>query len=193
MNANLNKAIKILKNGGIIISPTDTTFIITCRADDKNAVERLFYLRKRDIKKPVPLLFSDEQMVGKYVKYVSKEVREKLINKYWPGGLTIVLYANKDLIHDYVRGGGDTVGVRIPDHSSVHRLIKEVGVPILGPSANFSGGKTPFFMSDLDPNLVRQVDFVLPGRCKIKKASTVLDVTRKPWKVIREGAVHLTN
>lgn len=191
MSKNLKRAIDVIKNGGIIISPIDTTFIITCRVDDKNAVERLFYLRKRDIRKPVPLLFSDEQMVRKYVKYVPREVKEKLINKYWPGGLTIVLYANKDLIHDYIRGGGDTVGARIPDHSTVRRIIEEVGVPILGPSANFAGEKTPFKMSELDQELVRKVDFVLPGRCKIKKPSTVLDVTVEPWRVIRAGAVEI--
>ncbi len=187
---NLDKAVDILKNGGIVIFPTDTAFGIGCRIDDESAVRKLFELRKRSKDKAVPILASSIQMVEDYVQPFDSDIRE-LMQKYWPGALTLVLACKVEKLPSLVRGGGNTIGIRIPDHNSALRVIRAVGVPILGPSANFAGGKTPFEFSDLDPNLVRKVDFVLPGQCKIKKPSTVLDVTVKPWKVVRAGAVSL--
>mgnify|MGYP001584569713 CR=1 FL=1 len=190
MNKNLNKTVEVLKRGGIVIFPTDTAFGIGCRIDDVRAVERLFDIRKRPKEKAVPILASSIRMIEEYVRAFGPDVR-KLMRRYWPGGLTLVLPANLEKVPSLIRGGGNTIGIRIPNQEDLLKVIYEVGVPILGPSANFPGGKTPFVMSDLDPDLVRQVDFVLPGRCKIKKPSTVLDVTKKPWKIIREGAVRL--
>lgn len=192
MNKNLNKAIKILKNGGIVIFPTDTAFGIGCRIDNEGAIRKLFELRKRPQDKAVPVLCSSIRMVREYVKDIDPKV-QKLMDKYWPGALTVVLLARGERIPNLVRAGGKTVGVRIPDHSSVRKLIKEVGVPILGPSANFAGGKTPFYFSGLDRELVNNVDFAMSGRCKIKAPSTVLDVSEKPWRILRQGAVTLGN
>lgn len=190
MNKNLENAIEVLRAGGIVIFPTDTAFGIGCRIDDEQAVRRLFELRKTSKEKAVPVLCSSIQMVQAYVRPFGWDVR-KLMQKYWPGALTLVISAKTNKVPELVRGGGETIGARIPDHDSILRVIRAVGVPILGPSANFAGEKTPFKMSDLDPNLVRLVDFVLRGRCKIKKPSTVLDVTVKPWKILRSGAVKI--
>ena len=191
MNKNLENAIRIVKRGGVIIFPTDTTFVIGCRMDKKSSVERLFEIRRRSHEKAVLVLVDSIGMGQEYLKPIPKDVREQLMEKYWPGGLTIVLRCIKEKIPTLVRGGGETLGIRMPSHNTILKLIKRVGVPILGPSANFSGQKTPFLMSDLNPNLVRKVDFVLSGRCKIKQPSTVLDVTKKPWRVIRAGAVKI--
>ncbi len=188
MNKDLEKAVGIVRKGGIIIFPTDTAFGIGCRIDDEEAVRRLFKLRKRPRDKAVPVLASSIKMVEEYIEKIEPDVRN-LMKKYWPGGLTIVLKCKKGKIPSLVRGGGDTIGFRIPAHQTVREFIKRVGVPILGPSANFSGGRTPFDIYELDQNLVRSVGYVLPGRCTTKKPSTVLDVTKKPWKLLRRGAV----
>ena len=190
MDTNTEKAIRILRGGGIVIFPTDTAFGIGCRLDNEKAIRKLFELRKRPKEKAVPVLASSIEMVEDYVEHIEPDVR-KLMQKYWPGGLTLVLNCRIEKVPSLVRGGDKTIGVRIPNHSTVRSLIKNVGVPILGPSANFSGGKTPFRMSDLHPELVRKVDFVVPGRCTIKKPSTVLDVSMKPWEILREGAVRV--
>ncbi|OGH17782.1 MAG: threonylcarbamoyl-AMP synthase [Candidatus Levybacteria bacterium RIFCSPHIGHO2_01_FULL_40_15b] len=188
MNRDIEKAIEILKGGGIVIFPTDTAFGIGCRIDDERAVKRLFEIRKRPKEKAVPILASSIRMVHEYVEIIDLDILE-LMKKYWPGGLTLVLNCRTEKVPNLVRGGGETVGFRIPNHGSLLKVITKVGVPILGPSANFAGGKTPFASSDLDPNLLGKVDFVLRGRCKIKKPSTVLDATVRPWRVIRQGAV----
>jgi L-threonylcarbamoyladenylate synthase len=90
-----------------------------------------------------------------------------------------------------VRGGGKTLGVRIPNNKKVLEIIKFAGVPILGPSANFHGDATPFSFEELDPNLIELADFVVKGEVKLKKPSTVLDCSTKSWRIIRKGAFKL--
>ncbi|MBI2032943.1 MAG: Sua5/YciO/YrdC/YwlC family protein, partial [Candidatus Levybacteria bacterium] len=90
------------------------------------------------------------------------------------------------------RGGTETLGVRMPNHPRLLSLIERVGVPILCPSANFHGGKTPYKTWDLDPFLVSQVDYILKEDATGLKASTVIDCTKNPWKVIRPGAIDIT-
>jgi len=191
MDKKTEKAIEILKNGGIVIFPTDTAFGIGCRIDDENAVKKLFKIRKRPKTKAVPVLFSNIDMVRKYIEKIPQDV-EKLMKKYWPGALTMILQCNKVIVPLLVRGGGQTLGVRIPDSEVIRAIIARVGVPILGPSANFSGGKTPFKFEDLDPGIVNLVDYVLNIEVSSEKnASTVVDCTKKPWKILRKGAVKI--
>jgi L-threonylcarbamoyladenylate synthase len=187
----VQKAIEILKNGGIVIFPTDTAFGIGCRIDDTEAVKRLFTIRKRPETKAVPVLISSLHMAEEYVEEISQEVIEKLINPYWPGAVTVVLKSKTDNVPSQVRGGGETIGLRVPDHLTPLALINGVGVPILGTSANFAGEETPYIFERLNRELVKLVDYVVPGECHSKKASTVIDCTQIPWKVLRQGAVNL--
>lgn len=185
------EAIKILRQGGIIIFPTDTAFAIGCRMDDEKAVEKLFRLRKRPATQAAPVLVDGFDMAQQYLKPIPKEVKEKLMDRYWPGALTIILPCLKEKVSVLVRGGSDNLGVRMPNHPVTLEIIKKVGVPVLGPSANFHGLKTPFTFQDLDKNLVKLVDYVLQGECTVKQPSTVIDCSIKPWKIRREGAVKL--
>lgn len=187
----IQKAAKIIKDGGIVIFPTDTAFGIGCRIDDADAVKRLFALRRRSETKATPVLASSLQMLEPYIKPVDTEVIEKLIKPYWPGGLTIVLQCYADKIPAMVRKD-DTLGVRVPNHLTTLKLIDAVSVPIIGTSANFPQQPTPYHFDDLDQELVQLVDYVIPGETFTKEASTVIDVTQKPWKILRQGAVTVT-
>jgi L-threonylcarbamoyladenylate synthase len=182
------EAIKILKDGGIIIYPTDTAFGIGCRIDNHVGVDRLFALRRRPASQAMPVLVSSVGMALKYLTSPSDIVR-RMMERYWPGGLTIVADCDKNLIYSPIRGGGGTVGLRMPNHETALGLISGVGVPILGPSANFHGEPTPYRTEDLDQALVALVDGVVEGECRLKTASTVVDVTVNPPRVIRQGAV----
>lgn len=187
----VDEAIKIIKEGGIGIFPTDTAFAIGCRIDNEAAVKRLFKIRKRPKNQAVPVLVDTVKMAQDYLLPIPKEVIDKLIEPYWPGALTMILRCIIVKVPSLVRGGGDTLGVRIPNHSTARAIIRGVGVPILGPSANFHGEKTPYKMKDLDKDLVELVDFVVPGECSIGKVSTVVDCTVSPWKIVRQGALRL--
>ncbi|QQG41008.1 MAG: threonylcarbamoyl-AMP synthase [Candidatus Levyibacteriota bacterium] len=191
MISNIEKAIKILKEGGIVIFPTDTAFGIGCRVDNKESVRRLFKIRKRPQTQAMSILIDTITMAKKYVLKIPQDVIDKLIEPYWPGALTIVLSANMKSVSSLVRGGGETVGVRIPNHAIARKLIRGVGVGILGPSANFHDEQTPYRYEDLNPKLIKLVDYVIPGECLVGKASTVIDCSEKPWAVVREGAIKL--
>jgi len=186
----IQQAIKVLEDGGIVIFPTDTAFGIGCRIDDHAAVDRLFDIRKRPVTQATPVLVASFEDALPYLNSPSDIVRH-FMKTYWPGALTIIARCKKNIIYSPIRGGGETIGIRMPDHPGLRRVITEVGCPILGPSANFHGGNTPFLFEDLDPELVRQVDFVFPGICKKKSVSTVIDCSVDPYVVLRQGAVRL--
>lgn len=186
----LSQAIEILNAGGIIVFPTDTAFGVGCRIDREKAIERLFRIKKRPLNQPVPVLIDSIKMAKEYLSPLPNEV-ERLMKKHWPGGLTIVYLCQTKKVPPLVRGGGKTLGVRMPDHQLSLQLIKAVDVPILGPSANFHNDATPYKFEDLDKDFLKLVDFVIPGECKIGLVSTVIDCSEKAWKIIRQGAVEI--
>lgn len=191
MSKDIQRAIQVLKRGGIVIFPTDTVYGIGCRIDDESAIKRLFALRKRPETQATPVLVSGLEMAQEYLLSVPEEVIAKLIKPYWPGGLTIVMQSKTEKVPILVRGGGDTIGVRMPNHPTTLALIAGLGVPMLGPSANFHGEATPQRFSDLNPELVKLVDFVIEGECGLKQASTVINTTVTPWTILRQGAVRI--
>ncbi|MDO8460999.1 MAG: L-threonylcarbamoyladenylate synthase [bacterium] len=198
MNKDIQKATQILRDGGIVIFPTDTAFGIGCRIDDKKAVERLFKIRKRPLTQATPVLVDSVEMVQEYISSMPSEVKNKLMKKYWPGALTIILPCRIDRVPSLVRGGGKTLGVRMPDNKIIRKIISGVGVPILGPSANFHGEKTPYRLEDLDPKLIKLVDYVfqghpLQGQAFLPSPSTVIDCSVKPWRILRQGAISIQN
>ncbi len=191
MQYKLDQAIQILNQGGIIIFPTDTAFGIGCRVDKEESVQKLFQIRKRPKTQAVPVLVDSFSMAVKYWQSPLPDIVRRLAVKYWPGGLTIIYKCIEEKIPPLVRGIGKTIGLRMPDNKITLNLIKKIRVPLLGPSANLHGEKTPFSAKELNPVLIRLVDFVLEGECKTKIPSTVLDCTMSPYKVLRRGAVHL--
>lgn len=183
------QAIKTLKKGRIVVFPTETAFGVGCRIDNKKAVRRLIKIRRREEGKPFLVLVSSLEMAKKYWQKLPTEI-ESLAKKFWPGPLTIVFFCKKQLVPSLVRAEGETLGTRMPPHKIALQIVEEVGVPILAPSANFSGGTTPYKFSDLNPELTKLVDFVLKAPCgKYKKPSTVIDCTKKLWQILRKGAI----
>lgn len=189
-NKDMENIVGSFKNGKIGIFPTDTAFGIGCRIDDENAVKRLFNIRKRPTGKPLLALVSSIEMAEKYV-LISERVRKELIDKYWPGGLTLILPCKKEKVPGIVRANGETLALRFPDHYLLTKIIEEVGVPIVAPSANFSDMLTPFEISEVDPDLISKVDFIMAGVCTIRGISTIVDCTVMPWKIVRQGTVRI--
>ena len=178
-NPKLLESIGIIKNGGIAVFPTDTAFGIGCRIDNEEAVKRLFAIKKRSETQATPVLVESIQMAKAYFKNVSSDV-EKLMQHYWPGALTIVYPSKPEKVSSAIRGGTTTIGLRMPNHEIPLTIMKEIGVPVIGTSANFHGEPTPYAISDLNQELVKKVDVVIPGECSLKQASTVIDCSQKP-------------
>lgn len=191
MSSELKQAVESIKHGGTAIFPTDTAFGIGCRIDDEKAVKRLFAIKQRSETQATPVLVDGIAMAEEYFQPISEKVK-KLMQMYWPGALTIVYPCREEKVSSYVRGGSNTIGLRMPNHDVPLSIIQEIGVPIIGTSANFHGKPTPYTISDLHPALMKKVDIVVPGICSLRQASTVVDCSTEPWKVLREGAIHLS-
>lgn len=187
----VSEAMLVLTQGGIVIYPTDTAFGIGCRIDRSESVDRLFRLRKRPVAQAMPVLVDSIDRALPYYDQPNNIVR-RLMDTYWPGALTIISASNNERIYSPIRGGSNTVGLRMPNHETTLTLIRGVNVPILGSSANFHGNPTPFRFEDLDAELTRLVDYVVPGICGAGIASTVVDATHTPAVITRQGAVTLT-
>jgi L-threonylcarbamoyladenylate synthase len=187
----ISKAIEILKHGGIIIFPTDTAYGIGCRIDNEQAVRRLFTIRKRPLTQAIPVLVDSMEMALEYFLSPNIIVR-RLMEDYWPGAVTIVSHCLKRKVSPIVLGGGNTIGLRMPNHEMILHIIRSVGVPLAGPSANLHGDNTPYTYMDVSRELINHTDGIITGICQIKKCSTVVDCTYTPPHIIRKGAVDIS-
>ena len=176
----IKEAVKILKKGGIVIFPTDTVYGIGCRFDDKDAISRLYKIKKTPESQPFPILVSDLSQVEKLA--VINKTGEELIKKYWPGALTIVLQSKE---------GKNKIGFRMPDSALIKSIIDGLGEPIIGTSANFHGSRAPNSYEKLDSTFIKLADFVLRGECQLGIESTVVDATIDYPEVLRDGAIKL--
>lgn len=188
MKNKIEDVIERFKKGKVGIFPTDTAFGIGCRMDNEDAVRRVYQIRNRPTDKSLLVLVSSVDMAEEYVD-ISESVRTALIDKFWPGGLTIIFNCKKDKVPGVVNSNSNTLAVRLPDHKLLRAIIDKVGAPLVAPSANFSGENTPYTFSEIDPHLMQKVDFVLNGVCTMEDVSTIIDVTKKPWEIVRQGVV----
>ncbi|MDH5815420.1 MAG: L-threonylcarbamoyladenylate synthase [Candidatus Nezhaarchaeota archaeon] len=181
----LKPAIRSLRDGGILIYPTDTVYGIGCDPRNEEALIKLLTLKGRS-GKPLPLLASSIEIVRSIAEVPPKA--ERLMRVFWPGPLTIVLPLKASL-PDQVTMGERKVGLRIPNHVVARILAEGVGGLIVGTSANKSGEPPPRSFDEVDPYLKKMVSVVIDGgTCPLGVPSTVVEVDGEV-KVIREGAV----
>ena len=179
---------EIIKNGGIVVFPTETVYGIGTNGLDKEAVERLYKIKERPLNKPISLLVSDFEMVEKVVKDIS-EIEYKIMKEFFPGPLTIILN-KKDIVPEIVTSGGITVGIRMPDEETTRKLIKYAGVPIAAPSANISGKPSKIDVQDIIKEFGDKVDYYIDGgKSKIGIGSTIVKVEKNAIKILREGSI----
>jgi len=174
----IEKAVEILKLGGIIAYPTETVYGIGANIFDDLALRRVFEIKRRPLNKPISVAVSSFEML-ETIAWVSREER-KIIYKLLPGPVTVIL-PKKEIVSLLLTGGSEVLGIRFPENRIAREIIKKAGFPITSTSANFSGEKE---ISEAE-NINLDVDFVVKGKCKYKKPSTVVDLVRK--KILREG------
>lgn len=176
-----------LKNGAIMIYPTDTVYGIGGNALQSDVVLRIFHVKKRPLELPVPLVVNSILMANN-LAHVSDEA-EKIMKSFWPGPLTIVL-KRKSIIPIEVTGGSDKVGIRMPNHSIPIKLIDLTRFPLVATSANLHGLHSPTHIDEWVKKLGRDVDFIIDTEEILGGVpSTVLDLTYKPFKILRKGPI----
>lgn len=186
----LEEAAEIIKLGGIGAFPTETVYGLGANALDGEAVKKIFEAKGRPQDNPLIIHIAKKEDINKYVDEVPK-FAEELMEKYWPGPLTIIL-KKKNIVSDITSAGLDTVGVRMPDNDIALKLIELSGVPIAAPSANISGRPSPTDIERCEEDLNGRVDFIVGSeKSKIGVESTIVDATGEHLCVLRPGGITL--
>ena len=187
---NLKEAIeparRLIEKGGVVVCPTDTVYGFLCNAQNNQAVGKVFKIKKRNFKKPIPLFVKDIKMAGRLAKL--NETQEKFLKRVWPGKVTAILERKKSRIKLY---GVDkkTIGLRIPNHKLVNALLGKLNFPLVGTSANISGKNASIKIEKILRQFSgrkNQPDLILDaGRLSKNKPSKVIDLTTQPFKILR--------
>ena len=181
-------AAEIICAGGLVAVPTETVYGLAGNGMDEKAVEKIYEVKGRPAIKPLSLMVASPEEIGRFAVEVP-DAAKMLAEKFWPGPLTIVLKANPD-IPEIVRAGGDTIGLRCPDHALTLKALREAGVPFAAPSANLSGAPSPKTAGDVLKVFDGVIDAVIDGgACTLGRESTILDMSKKPYRVLRQGAL----
>lgn len=177
-----------LQNGAIGIFPTDTVYGIGCDAFNEKAIHRLFEYKQRDYSKPINVLISNFDMLNYFVEDIS-EKEKILINKFWPGALTIIFKKNNN-VSNLLTAGLNTIGIRMPNNQIVLDLINYSNIPLATTSANLSGKDSGIKINDFYDLFNNKVDFIIDnGITSIKKASTVVQIINDKPHILREGSI----
>lgn len=179
-----------IKRGALIIYPTDTVYGIAASIESEEALKHLYEAKTRSFSSPLIALVDSVERISMIAEIgARKEMIERLSQVFWPGGLTIILKA-KDCVPKIMISGGDTVGVRIPNHEIALQIIRAAGGILPTTSANISGEATPNSFEGLSEKIKEKADIVVDGGvCPIGEASTILDFTKESIQILRMGAI----
>jgi len=186
---NIQKTAKMVKNGGLVVYPTDTVYGLGCDPFNIRAVKRVFKVKGERKEKPLPILASDIKCIEK-IAHISERAR-KIAAKHWPGPLTLVVL-KKPVLPDIVTSELASVGVRIPNHTIAVQLINLCDGLLVGTSANKTGKKPPTTAQEATKQLGREVDIVLDGGpTPLGQESSIVDLTSEKPKMLRAGPLKL--
>ena len=184
----LKEPAKIIKDGGIVVFPTETVYGIGVNGLNKNALKKLYEVKQRPLNKPISLLVNSIEMINQLTKNITK-LEYALMKEFFPGPLTIILQ-KKDIVPDILTANSDTVGIRMPSNKVTLKLIEYAGVPIATPSANLSGKPTGTNFKDVIKDFDGKADYFIDGKIsKTGFASTIIKVTDGIPNILRQGPI----
>lgn len=185
----IKEAAQIIKNGGIVAFPTETVYGLGADALNEEAVKKIFIAKGRPQDNPL-IVHVASKNIDKYVQDVP-EIAYKLMDKFWPGPLTIIL-KKRDIIPYVTSANLESVGIRMPDNEIARKLIEMSGTVIAAPSANISGRPSPTDIKRCIEDLDGRVDCIIGGDIsRIGVESTIVDCTVNPPLVLRPGGITL--
>ena len=183
---------RVLKGKGVVAFPTDTLYGLGADAFEVEAVQRVFQIKGRTGDMALPLLLASTRDLEQVCTNIP-DLAWPLVERFWPGPLTLIMRKATE-VSEAVTGGEDSVAVRLPDHPVPQALVRELGRPITGTSANPSGGPDPRTAEDVARMLGDRVDYILDGGPATRGGpSTILDLTRPNPRLVRQGAISLSS
>jgi len=190
INKTAEIAAGILKNGGVVVYPTDTLYGLGANAFNEDAIVKVQKIKKQDRNKPISVVVKDIKMARK-ISCIDSKV-EKILSRIWPGPITVVL-RKKDIIPYILTGAGETVAIRISDNKFISTLLSKIDFPITATSANISGENNLLKPEEIVEKLGEEKTspdlFINTGKIKNSIASTIIDLTASTPKIIRMGIV----
>ncbi|MFA5856282.1 MAG: L-threonylcarbamoyladenylate synthase [Candidatus Pacearchaeota archaeon] len=189
-NNKIKSASKVINNGGLVAFPTETVYGLGADALNENAVKKIFITKGRPADNPLIVHIANKNDIKKLVKEIPKNTN-KLINKFFPGPLSLVLFKSK-IVPEIISAGSNTVAIRMPENKIALALIKEAKTPIAAPSANLFSKPSPTKASHVIQDLKGKIEMIIDGgETRIGLESTVLDMTTKPPTLLRPGGINL--
>jgi len=186
----IRQAARLIQKGEVVAFPTETVYGLGADALNPSAVKKIFEAKGRPVDNPLIIHIHDKKDLKRLARNIP-EITEKIIEKFWPGPLTVVLKKSK-IVPKITTGGLDTVAVRMPKNKIADLLIKESGVPLAAPSANFFGRPSPTLAKHVSEDLGGRISMILDGgKTRIGIESTVIDLTRKTPMLLRPGGITL--
>jgi L-threonylcarbamoyladenylate synthase len=187
LKESVEEAARLLKAGELVAFPTDTLYGVGGAFNDDGAVRRLFEVKERSLTKGIPVLLADSSDVEQ-VGAAIPDLARSLMARYWPGPLTIIVPRRAGLPD--VLAPGDTIAVRVPDHDLARRFIRAAGGAIAASSANLSGQRPALTAAEALAALGGRVAAILDGGpVRVGQASTIVDCTVTPPKLVRQGPI----
>ena len=185
----IDDAVKLLAAGELVAFPTETVYGLGALATNEQAVKNVYAAKGRPSDNPLIVTVADEKMMAKYAKEIPARA-QKLIEQFWPGPLTILLFVKPQSLPSAITGGLDTVAFRCPDDPLTHELIAKLGAPIVGPSANTSTKPSPTTAQHVYHDLKGKIAGILDnGATKVGLESTIIDLSVSTPVVLRPGAI----
>ena len=193
----ISKAAKALKDGHLVAFPTETVYGLGADATNENAVSQVYAVKGRPTDHPLIVHISSINQISKWATDIP-DYAIKLARDFWPGPMTLIL-KRSDLAKDFITGGQDNVGLRVPSHSLALALLTQFeslgGEGVAAPSANRFGAVSPTTSLAVDEEIgknLNQEDLILDGgACSIGLESTIIDCTGKSPSILRPGAITL--
>ncbi len=180
-------AVATLRSGGVIAMPTDTLYALVAPATAPEAVRRVFEIKGREPDKALPLFVAGVEMAEQVS--VLNAMARRLIRRYWPGALTIVLPVRRPF-DSLALAGSDTIAMRVPDNDIARAVIYGLEEPVTATSANLSGGVDPASAAEVERQIGAAIDYLLDGGdCPVGVPSTIVDCTGAEPVILRQGAV----
>ena len=186
----LTEALEVLQRSGVVSAPTDTLVGLLARAREATAVSRVLAIKGAERQAPLPVLVADLEMALSLSERFPESARE-LAARGWPGPMTLIVLVRPGVFPAGVTAGRSTVGLRVPGPSPALDIVRALGEPLTGTSANRSGHVPPQSSAALDPAVASAVDLVIAGTSPVGLASTVIDVTGEKPSVLRQGSFRL--
>ena len=181
----ITKAVDSMKKGGVIVYPTDTVYAFGCDIREKNAIERIYSIKKLPKNKPLSFIFSDISQLHEYVRNIS-DPAFKIMKRAMPGPYTFIFKASK-LVPKIAITNQKTIGVRIPDNRVTLALVAELGRPILSASVSTEEGTYVIEPTNLEKRYRNEVDIIINCGPKLSEPSTIVDFSDGSMKIVREG------